>query len=105
MNAFSIEKERAATKKLTGLYVADCVDFMDAMPNDCVDLVITSPPYDDLRNYNGYKFDFPAIAQGLFKVIKQGGVVVWVVGDRINGGKSLTSFRQGIILPKNWTRL
>lgn len=90
------EKEKIATKKLTGLYVADCVEFMAAMPHNCVDLVVTSPPYDDLRNYKGYKFDFPAVAQGLFKVLKQGGIVVWVVGDRINGGKSLTSFRQGL---------
>jgi len=85
-----------ATENLNGLYVADCVEFMDAMPNECVDLVITSPPYDNLRDYKGYKFEFSAVALGLFKVLKQGGVVVWVVGDRINGGKSLTSFRQGL---------
>jgi len=78
------------------LFAADCVEFMNAMPNDCVDLVVTSPPYDNLRDYKGYKFDFNAVAQGLFKVVKQGGVVVWVVGDKINGGRSLTSFRQGI---------
>jgi len=78
------------------LFVADCVEFMNTMPNDCVDLVVTSPPYDNLRDYKGYKFDFHAVAQGLFKVLKQGGIVVWVVGDKINGGRSLTSFRQGI---------
>jgi site-specific DNA-methyltransferase (adenine-specific) len=91
-----ITKNASEIKKLNGLYVADCVEFMNAMPNDCVDLVVTSPPYDNLRDYKGYKFEFYAIAQGLFKVIKSGGVVVWVIGDRINGGKSLTSFRQGI---------
>jgi site-specific DNA-methyltransferase (adenine-specific) len=90
------KKKKTAAQKLTGLYVADCVEFMNAMPNDCVDLVITSPPYDNLRDYKGYKFEFSAIAQGLFKVLKQGGVVVWVVGDKINGGKSLTIFRKGI---------
>jgi len=92
----TITENTSAIKKLTGLYVADCVKFMNEMPADCVDLVVTSPPYDDLRDYKGYKFEFYAVAQGLFKVIKSGGVVVWVIGDRINGGKSLTSFRQGI---------
>lgn len=91
-----MSKKKSVTKDLTGLYVADCVEFMDSMPSDCVDLAITSPPYDNLRDYKGYRFDFSAIAQGLFKVIKPGGVIVWVVGDRINGGKSLTSFRQGL---------
>lgn len=89
-------KKKTSATKLTGLYIADCVEFMGSMPSECVDLVVTSPPYDNLRDYKGYKFNFPAIAQGLFKVIKTDGVVVWVVGDRINGGKSLTSFRQGL---------
>ncbi|KAK3596108.1 hypothetical protein CHS0354_027378 [Potamilus streckersoni] len=80
----------------SGLYVSDCVSFMAEMPAECVDLAVTSPPYDDLRDYNGYSFDFANIAQGLFKAIKKGGIVVWVVGDRINGGRSLTSFRQGL---------
>jgi len=81
---------------LEGLYTADCVDFMTTMPDKCVDLVVTSPPYDNLRDYKGYSFEFERIANGLFKVIKEGGVLVWVVGDKINGGRSLTSFRQGI---------
>jgi site-specific DNA-methyltransferase (adenine-specific) len=81
---------------LNGLYVADCVDFMNSMPVECVDLVVTSPPYDNLRDYKGYSFDFEAVAKGLFKVIKTGGVVVWVVGDKMNGGRSLTSFKQAL---------
>lgn len=83
-------------RDLTGLFVADCAEFMRGMPEDCVDLAVTSPPYDNLRDYQGYRFDFSAIAQGLFRVIKPGGVVVWVIGDKINGGRSLTSFRQGL---------
>jgi site-specific DNA-methyltransferase (adenine-specific) len=79
-----------------GLHVANCVDFMTSMPDECVDLAVTSPPYDNLRDYKGYSFEFERIAEGLFRVIKRGGVVVWVVGDKINGGRSLTSFRQGI---------
>jgi len=81
---------------LTGLHIANCIDFMREMPENCVDLVVTSPPYDNLRNYKGYSFDFEAVARGLFKVLKDGGVIVWVVGDKINGGRTLTSFRQAI---------
>jgi len=79
------------------LFAADCVDFMlREMSADCVDLTVTSPPYDSLRDYKGYEFNFEASAEGLYRVTAQGGVVVWVVGDRINAGRSLTSFRQGI---------
>lgn len=56
------------------------------MPDGFVDLTVTSPPYDDLRAYNGYVFDFEAIAQELFRVTKDGGVVVWVVNDKTVDG-------------------
>ena len=59
----------------------DCLDTMANMPNNYVDLTITSPPYDNLRKYNGYSFDFEAIAKELYRVTENGGVVVWVVGD------------------------
>ena len=79
-----------------GFFIADCVEFMNGMDADIVDLTVTSPPYDNLRHYEGYSFDFENIAKQLYKVTKQGGMVVWVVGDKINGGKTLTSFRQGL---------
>ncbi len=82
--------------KKRGIYTADCVKFMSGMRGGSVDLTITSPPYDNLRDYNGYKFDFEATAKQLFRITKRGGVVVWIIGDRINGGKSLTSFTQGL---------
>lgn len=79
-----------------GLHVGDCVDFMLDLPEGFVDLTVTSPPYDNLRNYDGYRFNFEQVAKGLFRITKNGGVVVWVVADRINGGRSLTSFKQGL---------
>jgi site-specific DNA-methyltransferase (adenine-specific) len=83
--------------KLNTIYHSDCVDLMKSMEQDSVDLTITSPPYDELRNYNGYHFSIESIAKGLFKVTKKGGVVVWVVGDKIkNGNRSLTSFKQAL---------
>lgn len=60
-----------------------------------VDLVVTSPPYDDLRTYEGYKFDFHQTAYGLYRLLKSGGVIVWVVADATkNGSESGNSFRQ-----------
>ena len=76
------------------IHTCDCVEYMQTMDKESVDLVVTSPPYDDLRNYNGFTFDCEAVAKALMRVVKAGGVVVWVVGDRINGGRSLTSFEQ-----------
>lgn len=77
------------------IYNVDCFEGMKGLPNGCIDLVVTSPPYDNLRNYNGYSFNFEGIAEQLFRVMKQGGVVVWVVGDKIiNGDRTLTSFKQ-----------
>lgn len=80
------------------IYCADCIDFMtNNLDDECVDLTVTSPPYDDLRNYNGYSFDYEKIAQSLYRVTKKGGVVVWVVGDKIvKGNKTLTSFKHAL---------
>ena len=79
------------------IHNADCVAFMKEMPPSSVDLTITSPPYDDLRNYKGYEFDFHNIAEGLYRVTKRGGVVVWVVGDKmVRGSRTMTSFKQGL---------
>ena len=66
--------------------------------DDCfIDLTITSPPYDNLRTYNGYEFEFEKIAKELFRVTKDGGVVVWVVGDAtIDGSETGTSFKQAL---------
>ena len=84
-------------KRDTGIHTADCVHYMETMGAGVVDLVVTSPPYDDLRDYTGFDFDCEAVAKGLAKVVKEGGVVVWVVGDRINGGRTLTSFDHAFI--------
>jgi DNA modification methylase len=75
----------------------NCLDTMALMPDGSIDLTVTSPPYDNLRDYNGYSFDFEPIARELYRVTKDGGVVVWVVGDAtINGSETGTSFRQAL---------
>ena len=82
---------------LNQVYEADCAEFMDGMEPDTVDLTVTSPPYDDLREYHGFKFDSSATIGGLYRVTKPGGICVWIVGDKVNGGHSLTSFRHGLL--------
>lgn len=75
----------------------DCIEVMSGFPAESVDMVLTSPPYDNLRNYQGYDFNFEAIAKELFRIVKVGGVIVWVVGDAtIDGSESGTSFRQAL---------
>lgn len=75
----------------------DCVETMASMPESSVDLVVTSPPYDNLRSYNGYTFRFEEIAKQLFRVIKPGGIVVWVISDAtIEGSETGTSFKQAL---------
>jgi len=75
----------------------NCLETMAKMPDGLIDLTVTSPPYDNLRDYTGYSFDFEAIAAELYRVTKDGGVVVWVVGDStVKGSESGTSFRQAL---------
>ena len=87
--------ERAKSLDTDCLIVGDCVDALSEMPEGSIDLTVTSPPYDKLRNYNGYAFDAEGIGEALLRVTKDGGVVVWVVGDRIDGGRSMTQLPAG----------
>lgn len=88
--------------ELDKIYNMDCLEGMRQMEAESVDIVVTSPPYDNLRKYGGtgkeWNFDeFQAIAAEITRVLKQGGVCVWVVGDAtVNGSESCTSFRQAL---------
>jgi site-specific DNA-methyltransferase (adenine-specific) len=71
-------------ENLGKLRVANCVDFMVSMPCESVDLVVTSPPYDNLRNYKGYSFDFERIAKDAVGMIKEDSgdaFLVWLIGS------------------------
>jgi site-specific DNA-methyltransferase (adenine-specific) len=75
----------------------NCLDTMKKMDDSFIDLVVTSPPYDDLRDYNGYIFDFEKIANELVRTLKPGGTIVWVVGDAVkDGSESGSSFKQAL---------
>ena len=84
----------------------DCIAEMKRLKSNLIDLTVTSPPYDNLRHYeggikdkafNGHSFDFENVARELYRVTKPGGVVVWVVGDAtVKGSETGTSFRQAL---------
>ena len=75
----------------------DCVELMKSLPDNSIDLTVTSPPYDGLRTYNGYSFDFNSVSEQLYRITQSGGVIVWVVGDStIKGSESGTSFKQAL---------
>ena len=79
------------------LFNMDCVECMRQIEDNTIDLTVTSPPYDDLRKYNGYSFDFENTAKELYRITKDGGIVVWVVGDKTEkGSESGTSFKQAL---------
>lgn len=76
-------------------YNMDCVKYMETV-NDCTfDMTVTSPPYDNIRDYNGYTFDYKKTIEQLYRVTKRGGVVVWIVSDQtVDGSETCTSFKQ-----------
>lgn len=87
--------------ELNKIYNENCLATMSKMPDGFLDMTCTSPPYDNLRVYAGesqWTFElFQEIARELFRVTKQGGVVVWVVGDAtVNGSETGTSFKQAL---------
>lgn len=87
---------------LDEIICGDNVETMVTFPDECIDLVVTSPPYDNLRTYSADSpvaelWDFEGVADQLWRIIKPGGVVVWVVNDAtVNGSETGTSFRQAL---------
>lgn len=93
-------------KQKNMIICGECVNIMKRFPNECIDLTVTSPPYDNLRDYQGYDFDFRVIAKELFRITKSGGVVVWIVADAtIKGSETGTSFKQALYFKEIGFRL
>ena len=88
--------------ELNRIYNEDCLEGMKRIPDGSVDLTVTSPPYDNLRTYNGnisqWSFEkFQSIAKELYRITADGGVVVWIVADAtIKGSETGTSFKQAL---------
>ena len=78
---------------LDKIYCMDCLEGMKKIPDNSIDLVVTSPPYDSLREYNGFQVDLHKTGTEIFRILKDGGIAVMVIQDQtINYAKSLTSF-------------
>ena len=87
--------------EINKIHQGNSAELLKQIEDNLVDLTVTSPPYDNLRDYKGYSFDFKTIAKELYRVTKEGGVIVWVVGDAtINGSETGTSFRQALFFMK-----
>lgn len=84
--------------ELNRIYNVDNVKGLkEFIPDNFIDLTVTSPPYDNLRLYKGYSFDFENVAKELYRVTKDGGVVVWIVSDETKDfSESMTSFKQAM---------
>ena len=93
--------------ELNKIYNEDCLEGMKHIPDKSIDLTVTSPPYDNLRSYNGnnkmWNDDvWKSTIKELYRVTKEGGVVVWVVNDaKIKGSKTLTSFKQALFFKES----
>src|SRR5690625_649855 len=84
-------------KYINEIICGDNVEVLRGFSDESIDLTVTSPPYDNLRTYNGFEWDFEVLANELYRVTKRGGVVVWVVNDAtVNGSETGTSFRQAL---------
>lgn len=82
---------------LDTIVCGDNCEVMRAMPSESIDLVVTSPPYDDLRTYGGHGWDFYGVAWNLKRLLKPGGVIVWNVNDATkDGSETGTSMRQAL---------
>lgn len=92
------------------ILLGDSAVILKGFQDECVDLTVTSPPYDDLRNYNGHDLwtweKFTEIGNELIRVTKPGGVIVWVVGDKTeNGSETGTSFKQALYFMEHGMKL
>ena len=78
-------------------YNMDCVEGMKQIPDETIDMTITSPPYDNIRDYKGYSFDYKKTLDEIFRVTTRGGVCCWIVADQtVNGSETGTSFKQAL---------
>ncbi|MEK7116577.1 MAG: transcriptional repressor LexA [Patescibacteria group bacterium] len=95
---FEEQEKKEGKIKLNNIYNENCLDTMAKMPDNFIDITVTSPPYDDMRKYGGNTFgEFGSIAKELYRITKKGGIVVWVVGDQtIMGNETGTSLKQAL---------
>jgi len=90
-------EEKIGNFKINEVHNIEALEGLKKLPDNSIDLMVASPPYDKMRDYNGFKIDLNAIGKELFRVMKEGGIVVMVMQDQTkNFGKSLTTFKTAI---------
>jgi site-specific DNA-methyltransferase (adenine-specific) len=90
----NLKKENKLKDWLNTIQCMDCVEAMKQLPDNSIDLVVTSPPYDSMRDYKGFSYDLHAAGKEIYRILKDGGMAVMVIQDQTkNFGKSLTSFK------------
>jgi DNA modification methylase len=96
-DAAAMSAPSAGSLPLDQIILGDNCEVMRTLPSGSIDLVVTSPPYDDLRTYGGHSWDFYGVAWNLKRLLKPGGVIVWVVADQTkDGSETGTSMRQAL---------
>ena len=96
-DAAAMSAPSAGSLPLDQIICGDNCEVMRTLPSESIDLVVTSPPYDDLRTYGGHSWDFYGVAWTLKRLLKPGGVIVWVVADQTkDGSETGTSMRQAL---------
>ncbi len=86
---------------LDDIYWIRCEVGLKQLNDDSIDLVVTSPPYDEMRDYNGFDLRIEEVIGELYRVMKTGGIAVWVAGDETRGGdESATTFEHIIKFKK-----
>ena len=83
--------------QLDRFIVGDAVKALSDFPPECIDLTVTSPPYENLRDCNGFSFTAETMLSALYRVTKKVGVCVWVVSEKIKNGRSLSSFNHAFV--------
>ena len=101
MNKHTPQPTRRENREINQIICGDCLDVMKDIPDKSIDMILTSPPYDNLRDYKGYIFNFEDTAKEIYRILKDGCVCVWVVGDETkNFCESMTSFKQALYFNK-----
>jgi DNA modification methylase len=94
------------SKEEYSLYHTNCLDYLKEQSDESIKFVLTSPPYDNIRDYNGYSFDFESIAKELARCLAPGGLIIWNVADAtVKGSESGTSMRQALFFMDQGLRL
>ena len=82
------DTDELLAKWLNTIQCIDCIEGMKKLPSNCVDMVVTSPPYDGIRDYKGFSIDLSTVGKEVFRILKNGGIAAMVIQDQtVNFGK------------------